>query len=473
MIIDSTINTGNITNTLFKYKNLISPKYNLNLDSKLYKEHALYRDNKILPISNSSLLEKSSLLYFNSLKHFKKNEYNSQHFRFTRIGIVGIDRVKLYVKLRGVDTDKCPAKILQRLNKEAHEHSKQIIDIKTGEVFGVEGFEYFNIIDNKYKKYNKVIRYGLKLNNKNSSQDFILDINPPLALCKHPNEYNITLQELQTLLNDIKEEFESDGIYISYDDSRAFYLEINKNIIANEPLWKSYSNLRYLSDYVFNEKSTLQPLVQTGKVHSQTLTIEDARTKITLYDKSAQLHNVYNLDLNKKRLYLDSDKKIYRLEITFKNVESINRYFRSSNLNSLLNIDYLIKTQFDNIINRKFLQEIKRHLHEQYICILNMINTASLKNIKEIYSKNQDKIFDISIFGKAMFEKYKDSNKETNFSKAFKTFLKDCVNECKVNNLKELEHLIYLIIPNSQSLIDIPLNIERQIDNFFKSKTSI
>ena len=447
-------------------KSLFNLKHDINFNLKPNKKYNECKSNNIL-IPDYIPQYKPDTVVSNYIKTFDKARYSMLKLNSSKIDTVGIDRVKLYVNLKGIDKERCTAKILKLLNEE--NNSKEIIDITTGEVLYIEAFEYLNTIPNKYNIDTPIIRYGLKSIHKNNVKNFILDISTSLALHNCPNEYNLTLKELKILLNDIKEELENNGIYITYDYSKVFYLEINKNIIATDSLFKKHSHLKYLSDHVFNGKATLNPSIQTENVNSQTLSIEESRIKITLYDKSAQLYNKYNLDLNSNRLYLSNNKKIYRLEVTLKNAESIDRCF-NSNLNTLLAMDDLIDSKFSNIISKKLIKEIKTHIINQYISILDLINNTSLKHIKEVYSKNQDKIFDISIFGKAIFKRYKECGKESNFAKVFNTFLNDCVNESKINKLKELQELINLFNINTGDFIDIPINVQRHINRFYKDK---
>lgn len=466
-MINGYININKSTKNFLDYKRSFNLNHNIKFNLNPNKKYNEFKSNNIL-IPDYIPQYKHDTLVYNYIKTFDKARYSMLKFESSRIGNVGIDRIKLYVNLIGIDKERCTAKILKRLNEDSN--SNKIIDITTGEVLYIEELSYINTIPNKYNKDKTIVSYGLKSNYRNSHKSFILDISTSLALYNRPNEDNLTLKELQVLLNDIKDELENNGIYITYDYSKVFYLEINKNIIAIEPLFKKCDLLKYLADYVFNGKATLSPSIQTENVNSQTLSIEDSRIKITLYDKSAQLYNKYNLDLNNRnRLFLSNDKKIYRLEVTLKNSESIDRLF-DTNLNTLLNMDDLICSNFYNIINKKVIKQIHEYLNNQYINLLNKINNTSLKHIKEVYSKNQDKIFDISIFGKAIFEKFKECGKESNFAKVFNKFLNNCVNESKINKLKELQELINLFNINTDDFIDIPINVQRHINRFYKDK---
>ncbi|MDB8791075.1 hypothetical protein PN398_10080 [Romboutsia sp. 1001216sp1] len=450
------------------YERMNSSIYISNDDKIAVKLNNWYRTLSYTPeLSLSNIKLKSFILDKTNKFTNLVSTFHKPILDFNKLNRVGIDRIKMYVELKAIDLEKCGkiARIDKPLIKENSTYY-EIVDAETGEILSISNFIYVNKIENKYDHIAPMTTYGLKSDDKKCNLKFKLDITAPKVLYNSPTPYNIKLRDLPNLLDYVKKDLEEKGMYIDYSDGAVYYIELNKNIITHEPLSNKHNILSYISNNVFEGNAKLHSNTLFEKEESKTLTINCKRESISLYDKSAQLYNKFNLKLDKEFINIDKYRKIYRLELTLKNIEGVERFFKTTNINELKNKEDILHDRFHSYIDNKFIEKIKLNINDVYSELYNSIEYNKYKSVKNSYDKNKSNVLDIGIVGQAMFDRYKqNTNDKKNFRRDFIKLIKHCEEEAKFDSLKELEDLIKLITNKEIVLLNIQKNIKNHISN--------
>lgn len=350
----------------------------------------------------------------------------------TKLKVIGFDRVKIYVELISVNTDKNPN--AYGIATEMATLGYKVFNEATNDYCKLNSFKFKKIITGENIEENDKdnIIYGLELSR--DKRKVILDIVlPRMVYGTIHNVYNVSNKEevtkaMEMLIIGLGVE----GIEINpIEEWEVFSLEVNKTIVADEPLIYYRKDLNWLFDealdkgYV-NEISEYRKRLLDNDI-SDTLRFDTKRIKGKIYSKSSQI---------KDQLKLFVEENLIRLELTY-DKEAIQRAFGYNGLYDIFDKDKMEKSY--NKATSKLIKYLNEFTEEKIRNLERKFECANYKAINKVYKENITDIYDILFLVEASRRVYK-KEKNNKFSRDIKKLLKsyDRSLENRYNELRKI-----------------------------------
>ena len=337
-----------------------------------------------------------------------------------KIGVIGIDRIKVYVDVVSVNTE-LNADRYSVATEKATKYYKTY-DYATDTHINLSALKYEKLIATMGEADN--VKYGLSINKDKTNA--ILDIVLPRATygIVH-NIYNVIAKNtIMDTFECIIEELKAEGIEInSTEEWEVFSMEVNKTIISDKPLIEYKESLLWFLDKAFdygytNQSNNLKERLKDGSV-STTLYFGTNRIGKKIYDKSAQIRDTLGIFIK---------ENLIRLELTY-NKEALQRTFLGNvGIRKPVYLeDVLVKEKIEKSYN-KATKELNSYLKvfvdEEVQKLESQFEKANYKEIERIYKENANGMFDILFLVEATEKVYKGM-KNRNFNRDIKKLLKN------------------------------------------------
>lgn len=301
------------------------------------------------------------------------------------LNIIGLDRVKILVKIESMDLSKIKNKKSLAYAGEEDNKYTSIVDRETEKDIRIKSYEV------------STNDYGIKVKCSFNEIGTILDITMPRIYYKQGhNVYNIyTEDQVKKTLESVKKSLEENGIYLnSIENWKVGYIEINNTYECNIQTERYMDCLKYINSNV-NKEHKHQYSSRATLEKSNIKIIWDGRN-IKIYDKTAQV-----LDTEGEKL----DSQIYRTELTYLKKSAIEKAFGSNNIDILYDfkkIRCIYKYEMKRL--EKFMEEsIKDDIEK----LKAKIEGTNYKAMQLFYNQNSDKLFDISYMAIIFSAEYK------------------------------------------------------------------
>lgn len=352
-----------------------------------------------------------------------------------KLNVIGIDRVKIYVELISINTAKNPN--VYGLSAEGATTGYKVYNESTRKYIKLSSLNYMKTISGENievkEKDNVIYGLGLTKDKRKIALDIVL---PRLVYKTIHNIYNVSDgKEVLRAFEMLKVELEVEGIILdSIEKWEVFSLEVNKTIIAEQPLVHYRKKMNWLFDEAF-DKNYIDEVSDRRKrlideSVSNTLKFSTKRIGKKMYDKSCQI---------KDQLKLFIEETLIRLELTY-DKEAIQRAFGSNYLSDILDKGKMHKSYNKHTV--KLIEYLNEFTEEKINKLERCFTCANYKEAIDIKGNRvaDDDIFDILFLSEAMRRVYK-KEKNNKFSRDIKKLLKNH-KPCLDNNYKELSEIL-------------------------------
>lgn len=298
---------------------------------------------------------------------------------------IGLDRVKIIVKIESIDLSKIPN--ITSLSYAGEYDAKCIL---------VSNSETRELIRIKRYKQN-MDGYGIEVKSVSNEIEVNLDITMPCIYYKQGhNVYNIhTEDQVKETLRSVKKYLEEDGIYLNPIKSwEVRSMEINYTYECNIQKERYMDCLKYIYRNV-NEKYKYHYSNRATLEKNNIKIIWDAKN-MKIYDKTAQMLDTYDKKL---------DSQIYRTELTYLKKASVRSAFGSNKIDILYDFKK-IRELYEYEVKRlgEFMKEsINNDIEE----LKSKVEGVNYRYIQSFYNENSDKLFDISYMAVVFSDEYK------------------------------------------------------------------
>lgn len=332
----------------------------------------------------------------------------------TKVNIIGIDRMKVYVDIVSVNTELNADRYSVAIEKATKYY--KTYDYATDTYINLSTLKYEKVVSDIRSEEADNVKYGLSINKDKTKA--VLDIVLPRATYGTiHNIYNVIAKDtIMDTFECITEEIKAEGIEISpIEEWEVFSMEVNKTIISDNPLKEYKDSLLWLLDNAFNHGYTKQSNVLKERLKddtiSTTLYFGTNRIGKKIYDKSAQIKDTLGIVIK---------ENLIRLELTC-NKEALQRSFGGIYLMDVLNKEKIEKSY--NKATKELNEYLKEFTEKEIQCLEEQFECANLKEIERIYRLNATKIFDIYFLLEATKKAYK-KYKSNKYSRDIKKLLK-------------------------------------------------
>ena len=347
-----------------------------------------------------------------------------------KLNVIGIDRIKIYVKLVSINT-RINADCYSLAVNEAKKYC-EVYDCATDRNVKLSGLEYGKTIAGAENKDN--ISYGLSLDRLTKNKAILDVVLPRVVYGTVHNIYNVIEKEvIIESLQCIVEELKAEGMIVNdLAEWEVYSMEINKTIVSEKPLVSYREGMLWLLDKVFfsgytKKDDDCKSRLKDGSI-SNTYYYGTKRIGKKIYDKTAQIKDTLEIYIKENMI---------RSEVTY-NKEAIERAFESTKLQ-----DVLDEEKIRELYNKstKVLGDCLKEFAEKTICELERKFTrANYKEIDKVYKENATKIFDIIFMLEATRRAYKKYG-NGNVSRDIKKLLK-CYDTSMYGKYKELSNIL-------------------------------
>lgn len=350
----------------------------------------------------------------------------------TKLKVIGFDRIKLYVELISINTKKNPN--IYGIATETATLGYKVFNEAINGYCKLNSFKFKKTITGENIEENDKdnIIYGLEISR--DKRKIILDIVlPRMVYGTIHNIYNVSdkteaIKAMEMLIVGLKAE----GIEINpIEEWEVFSLEVNKTIVADEPLTYYRKDLNWLFDKAL-DKGYLKGISEYRKRLldndiSNTLKFDTKRIKGKIYSKSCQI---------KDQLKLFIEENLIRLELTY-DKEAIQRAFGSNGLYDIFDKDKMEKSY--NKATSKLIKYLNEFAEETIKNLEDKFECANYKAVDKVYKENVAYIYDILFLVEASRRVYK-REKNNKFSRDIKKLLKsyDKTLQNRYNELRKI-----------------------------------
>lgn len=331
----------------------------------------------------------------------------------TKLNVIGIDRMKIYVDVIGINTE-INADRYSVVTEKAKRYYK-VYDYASGTYIKLSTLKFEKLIADLDKIDN--VKYGISINKDRTKA--VLDIVLPRATygtlhnCYNVLDKTTILETLECVIEELKDE----GIELNAPEEwEVFSLEVNKTIIADRPLESYKDSLIWLLDNAFNrgyakQSNILKERLKDNTV-STTMYFGTNRIGKKIYDKTSQIKDTLGIIIK---------ENLIRLELTY-NKEAIQKSFGGTYLKNVLDKEKVEKSY--NKLTKELNKYLKEFTDEEIKYLESQFKKANFKEIDRVYKENAKGIFDIYFLIEAIEKVYKDMGNR-NFNRDIKKLLKN------------------------------------------------
>ena len=295
----------------------------------------------------------------------------------TKLNVIGIDRMKIYVDVIGINTE-INADRYSVVTEKAKRYYK-VYDYASGTYIKLSTLKFEKLIADLDKIDN--VKYGISINKDRTKA--VLDIVLPRATygtvhnCYNVLDKTTILETLECVIEELKDE----GIELNAPEEwEVFSLEVNKTIIADRPLESYKDSLIWLLDNAFNrgyakQSNILKERLKDNTV-STTMYFGTNRIGKKIYDKTSQIKDTLGIIIK---------ENLIRLELTY-NKEAIQKSFGGTYLKNVLDKEKVEKSY--NKLTKELNKYLKEFTDEEIKYLESQFKKANFKALfnKDIYS---------------------------------------------------------------------------------------
>lgn len=290
--------------------------------------------------------------------------------------MIGLDKQILNVEVKEIDLHKLKqAKFNNELgqvilaqegeytcNFASTKDENEIIKIAYLKICGDDNFNSF-MLGSKVSKSSKI---GSK---EHINRYTILD----LSNIKN-NKKPMSVQELIELFQQACKKLQRYGIYLNTAFAKLSKSEINTTIKLNNE-FKEYEHILLLMKDLAPKTYKKRLIVEDENGHVGTIYLQNASKELKMYNKKIQLIAIKQLNENENLL---------RIEVTFKNGETLKNALKTNDLFKLKDID--INTYLKKTITKELLNPFKKFIKYSNTAILKLAEQEQQKNRKNWFS---------------------------------------------------------------------------------------
>ena len=429
--------------------------------NKLHDEYLIDKVNYDATTSYYKKYARGQYINFNSFRDRLGYSFNNKNkLCLSKLEKIGIDRFKLYVKIKSINLDRIPNK--SSLGRVENGNGLKIPTEFKGEYLCINKYSYTSLTSNEDFVTDNV-RYKIEIkevqNARENTSEYkaILDVTSPRVFYGTHNIYNLnTKRQIKLVLDTIELELREQGIEIIVKDSHIVNLEINMTFIADCSLVNIEKYIDYLFEVLYsNIKNRNRPLLKKYKSRNKsegiTYTIRTKRQEFKFYDKRAHVLNTMNYD---------AGVDLYRGELKINN-SGIQNFFGTDKVDVLFRIGD-IKEKYLSYINREVIDVLDKHFEREVIRIEKLIQKCNYKSLDNLYKHICADMLDIIVLGVAAHNVYKINN-NSNFSRDFNRLLNG-ISKDHIGGYSKITSILSKLSGEDIELLIVPKSVLKCIE---------